>query len=81
MPTKQNCESTATSFLCNEKELDAHKKRKHRRSLAASFCNEVLHAPQKKRKKKKECEAMATSFHNEVLLTHKTRNMNSCTSF
>jgi len=53
MPTKQNCESTATSFLCNEKELDAHKKRKHRRSLAASFCNEVLHAPPKKRKKKR----------------------------
>jgi hypothetical protein len=42
--------------------------------------NEVLHAPPKKKKKEKECESMATSFHNEVLLTHKTRNMNSCTS-
>jgi hypothetical protein len=56
MPTKQQCESTATSFLCNEKQLHAHKKRKHRRSLAASFCNEVLHAPQKKKINEKECE-------------------------
>jgi hypothetical protein len=53
MPKKQQCESMATSFLAMKKSFMPTRKRKHRRSLAASFCNEVLHAPPQKKGKKK----------------------------